>query len=231
MGGVARVRGVPRAPYRRDAPRARPMLNVFRMKTKLLASLLLVGSGVIAAADPAVRGPDFVAAHPPSAVAKGLAASDGTAPIEPLDVIAFGNGSAALLSSGAAQIDTAAKWLHGHPGYKMVIEGHTDHAGTHLYNEDLATRRAEVVRHRLMSEGIASDRIVLVIFGDTDATDDLNINDRRVVVYASQLPTRQIVTASLDHEHAQLAVWTQKGTLFQEQNNPERPREVIATRR
>ncbi len=201
------------------------------MKTKLLASLLLVGSGVIAAADPAARDPDFVAAHPPGGVAKGLAASDGTAPIEPLDVIAFANGSAALLSSGDAQIDTAARWLHAHPGFKLVIEGHTDHAGSQQYNEDLATRRGEAVRQRLMKEGIASDRIVLVVFGEADATDDVNINDRRVVVYASQLPTRTIVTASLDKRHAQVAVWTRNGTLFQEQNKSERPREVIATRR
>ncbi|MGE5182626.1 MAG: OmpA family protein [Acidobacteriota bacterium] len=201
------------------------------MNTKLLASLLLVGSGVIAAADPAVRGPDFVAAHPPSGVAKGLAASDGTAPIEPLDVIAFANGSATLLSSGDVQIDTAARWLHAHPGYKLVIEGHTDHAGSPEYNEDLATRRAEAVRQRLIHEGIASDRMVLVIFGEADATDDVNVNDRRAVVYATRLPTRTIVTASLDKRHAQVAVWTRKGTLFQEQNNPQRPREVIATRR
>jgi hypothetical protein len=196
----------------------------------LLASLLVVASGVIAAADPPARGPDFLGALPPRGVPHGLSASDGTAPIAPLDVVAFANGSAALLPSAIAQIDTCAKWLHAHPRFKIVLEGHTDHLGTAEYNEDLATRRAEIVRHHLMAWGIPSDRILLVIYGEADATDDVNINDRRVVMYASDRPTKEIVTASLDHMHARAAVWTQRGTLFQEQVTGKTPRQVVATR-
>ncbi len=200
------------------------------MRSRLLASLLVVASGVIAAADPPPRGPDFVAARPPRGVPHGLAASDGTAPIAPLDVLAFANGSAALLPSAIAQIETCAKWSRAHPGFKIVLEGHTDHLGTASYNDDLAMRRAESVRQQLMVHGIPSDRILLVIYGEADATDDVNINDRRVVMYASDRPTKEIVTASLDHMHARVALWTQRGTLFQEQVTGETPHPVVATR-
>lgn len=201
------------------------MLKPNAMKTTLLASVLLVASSVIAAADPARRGPDFVAARPPSAVPHGLTASDGTAPIEPLDVVAFAHGSAALLSSGIEQVETAAQWLREHPRDRLVIEGHTDHTGSTDYNENLATRRADTVRRLLMQKGIASDRLLVVTYGENDPA------DRRVVIYASDRPVREIVTASIDHNHAVAAMWTRNGTLFQEQNQQgQPPREIIATR-
>ncbi len=228
--GQARTVGAHAPVRRRTSVISRPSSGTrdaepYGMKTTLLASMLLVASGALAAADPAPRGPDFVAAHPPSAVGHGLAASDGTAPIEPLDVIAFAHGSAALLSSGVAQVDTAARWLHEHPNLRLVIEGHTDKTGSADYNENLATRRAETVRRMLMQKGIASDRLVLITYGENDTA------DRRVVMYASDRPVQEIVTASLDHGNAIAAVWTRNGTLYQEQSTQGRePREIIATR-
>lgn len=199
------------------------------MKTKLLASLVAsafwMSAGVIALADPAPRGPDFLGARPAGGVPRSLAASDGTSPIDPLDDVAFQFGSAVLLPGARAQIDRAAAWMHRHPGERLVIEGHTDRAGTTLYNEDLATRRAEAVRQYLIRRGLPSDRMVLVIYGEASP------DDRRAVLYASDRPVQEIVARSIDTGHALVAVWTNKGTLLREQRTPNAPREVIATRR
>jgi len=199
------------------------------MKTKLLASIVAsafwASAGVIASADPASRAPDFLGASPPTAMDRHLAASSGTQPIDPFEDIAFQFGSAVLLESGQTQLDAAATWLRAHPGKRLVIEGHTDRVGTTQYNEDLATRRAETVRQALMKKGIPSDRMLLVIYGEASP------DDRRAVLYATDRPIGEIVAASIDHGQAQLAVWTNKGTLLREQRTPNAKREVIATRR
>jgi outer membrane protein OmpA-like peptidoglycan-associated protein len=196
------------------------------MKTQLLASILVAASATVAAADP-----DFVGGKPPGGVPRSLALSDARTPIAPLDVLTFQPAQAALQPSATTQTDTAAAWLHEHPTYRIVVEGHPDRTGTKLDMEDLATRRAETVRHRLIAAGIASDRIVVVVFGERRACSGEAADDRTVIIYASEQPVREIALASLDYRHAEVAVWTQGGALIQEQKTgTEPPREVIASR-
>jgi flagellar motor protein MotB len=213
----------------REEAAARQMLSSGAMKTTVLASLLLIGSGVFAFADAPPRGPDFVSAMPPRGVDRSLAASDGTAPIAPVDVVMFGSESDVLISSAITQIDTAAKWLRANPKFQIVLEGHTDR-GAESYIDDVAVLRAQAVRNRLLSDGIPSDRIVLVVFGAVDATWGINPNDRRVVMYASDRATKTIVAGSLGPRHARVALWTRNGTMFQEQRSDEPTREAITLR-
>ena len=42
---------------------------------------------------------------------------------------------------------------------EVVIEGHTDSAGTEDYNQGLSERRANAVRDALIAEGIEGSRI------------------------------------------------------------------------
>jgi outer membrane protein OmpA-like peptidoglycan-associated protein len=156
------------------------------MKTILM--MLLVG-GVAAAG----TGPDFVAAknHTP-ATAPVLTASSSRMPIEPTDIVTFANDSAGLIDSAVDQIDQAATWLAAHPGYTIVLEGHTDSTGTSQYNATLAFDRAAAVRSRLQTRGITPDRIVLAAYGESAAGQPVNINDRRVVMYATKLAPGQV---------------------------------------
>jgi outer membrane protein OmpA-like peptidoglycan-associated protein len=206
------------------------------MKTKRvlhLATLLTASLGTAALADRAPAGPDFVDSAPRRFIPASLAASDGKAPQAPLEVVAFHLDSAVLLNSAIAQVNTAAKWMLRHPAYKIVLEGHTDRIGDAPYNEDLATRRAQIVRNHLMGWGVPSDRILLVIYGEAEAIIPDNPSDRRVVMFASDRPTKEIVAGSLENRHARTAVWTQRGTLFQENKTfgSAAPHETIATRR
>ncbi len=201
------------------------MLDWTGMRTMVIASLVASAFSLAASADPVPRGPDFLGARPAHGVDRSLAASDGRTPIDPLDDVAFQFGQAVLLPAATAQIDRAANWMKTHPRERLVIEGHTDRVGTTQYNEDLATRRAEAVREYLIKKGLPSDRMVLVIYGEASP------DDRRAVIYASDRPVDQIVASSIDHGHAELAVWTNKGTLLREQRTPTAGRQVIATRR
>jgi len=175
------------------------------MKTILMLMLL----GGVAAA-----GPDFVdAKRPQPAPSPPLTASDSRMPIEPTDVVAFANDSAGLLTSAVDQVDRAATWLRAHPNYRLVVEGHTDATGTESYNASLAFARAAAVRSRLQSQGFTPDRIVLVAYGEESATHPPNINDRRVVMYATRLSAEQVARASYERGAVRTA-WSANGSTF-----------------
>lgn len=177
------------------------------MKT-LIASLLLAA----AAATPAAAGPDFVSGDHPN---KELAASDGTKRQTPLDDVVFENDSAALLSSAHQQIESAAAWLKKHPKEKVVLEGHADSIGAAAYNEDLAMRRADMVRKHLIGHGIASDRIIAVAYGEHGSEKRPSPTDRRVVLFTTRAPVNELVKVAMDRG-ARTASWTRNKVLFTE---------------
>jgi len=193
------------------------------MKT-LLATLLLV-----AAVTPAAAGPDFATPDPRT---RSAAASSGSRMVAPQDDVVFEHDSSALLESGQAQVDRAARWLRRHPRHKIILEAYADSSGDALYNEDLATRRAQTVRDHLAFRGVKPDRIVLVVYGETVAHPDAEPLDRRVVMYATDQPVQTVVSDALERKHALSAVWIQQRALYVQSRG--RPREaggVISARR
>jgi outer membrane protein OmpA-like peptidoglycan-associated protein len=178
--------------------------------------LMVLALGGAAAAAP---GPDFVAANPPRPVHPNLAAStEAKTAIDPTDVVTFSEASNVVLDAAQDQIDRAAAWLKAHPGYNIVLEGHTDEAGSPTYNEGLALARAESVGTRLQQHGIATDRIVLVAWGEEQATHPSNLNDRRVVMYATPIQGRAIASQSL-RRGALRAAWYAGGSRFDMSSN------------
>ena len=184
---------------------------------------------VAAAAAPAAAGPDFSTPDPQP---RRAAVSDGTALVAPQDDVVFEFDSSALLDSGQVQVDTAARWLRRHPGQRVVLEAYADSAGDAMYNHDLASRRAQTVRDHLVYRGIRADRIVLVIFGETGARPDPEPLDRRVVMYASDLPVATIVAASFQRKHALTAAWIRNRSLYmQSHGRPEEAGRPISAQR
>lgn len=178
---------------------------------------MVLALGGAAAAAP---GPDFVAANAPTPAHPDLAAAtEATTPIDPTDVVTFAESSTVLLDAAQDQIDRAAAWLKAHPGDNIVLEGHTDEAGAPAYNQSLALGRAESVATRLEQRGIARDRIVLVAWGEEQATHPRNLNDRRVVMYATPIAGRDIAAASL-RRGAPRATWFSGGSRFDMLDHP-----------
>jgi outer membrane protein OmpA-like peptidoglycan-associated protein len=187
------------------------------MKT-LLASLM-----VAALAAPAAAGPDFSSRSPR---AQPLAASPASSEIGPLDDVVFATNETLLSEASHAQIETAARWLKAHPSQRIVLEGYADGVGMAYYNEDLATRRAFNVRQHLIGQGVAADRIIMVVYGEEGAIGGDNVLDRRVVMYTTKLTPKQIARASFERKNALTAAWVQGRALMTET----RPRTVIGTR-
>ncbi|HSK03610.1 MAG TPA: OmpA family protein [Kofleriaceae bacterium] len=181
------------------------------MKT-LLATLVLA-----AAATPAAAGPDFVTSTPRP---RALAASDGVTQIAPMDDVLFESDADALSPLAQQQLASAAAWLERNPRYRLVLEGYTDAAGQPFYNEDLATRRAAHARAHLITLGVPSHRIIIVVYGEAAARASRDPLARRVVLYATHLPPRTIAAASLDRKRALSAVWVEQGTLYTQERTP-----------
>jgi OmpA family protein len=127
--------------------------------------------------------------------------------------VTFAYDNAGLLPAAQDQLKIAAKWLKRHPHTRVVLEGHCDSSGRRDYNEDLATRRLQQVRDDLRLWGVPTDRIVLVVYGETGAQRAPNPNDRRVILFASHESVRDIVDQSLVYKHARIAYWTERDTL------------------
>ena len=76
--------------------------------------------------------------------------------------VQFGFDSAEILPSARAQLDALAAGIRLlPPAQTVVIEGHTDAAGSDQYNEQLSLKRAySVKRYLVASQGIAPERLI-----------------------------------------------------------------------
>ena len=168
---------------------------------------------VAAFVTPAAAGPDFTSRSPRS---HSLSASPASSEIGPLDDVVFAHDSTVLTDSAMAQIESAAKWLREHPRQRLVLEGFADATGTFIYNEDLATRRAFIVRQALVGHGVRADRIMMITYGEAAAIGSENPLDRRVIMYATKLTPQKIAAHALDHKHAIAVSWTAGKAIFTE---------------
>lgn len=221
----ASARSVPASRVHRDRaherpalrPVARAMLSQEGMKT-FVASLIFASlTGT------AFAGPDFNTRSPRPDT---LAASPGSKEIGPLDDVVFATNSTQLTEGAFAQLDGAAKWLKKHPRQQVVLEGYADSVGMEMYNEDLATRRAFVIRQQLIANGVAGNRIIMVVYGEGAARGGENPLDRRVVMYTTKLAPRQIARASIDKKQALSVSWQQGKAMVSET----KPRAVVGAR-
>ena len=83
------------------------------------------------------------------------------------DVIYFAFDSSAMTSEGRRVADAHIALLRAKSG-AVRLEGHTDERGTREYNLALGERRANAVRDYMSVNGISSDRIETVSYGEED---------------------------------------------------------------
>jgi outer membrane protein OmpA-like peptidoglycan-associated protein len=69
-------------------------------------------------------------------------------------------------------LDEAAEVLRDNPRVRIAVEGHTDSAGSDLYNEKLSVRRAEAVFRYLVNHGVTPERMEVIGYGKTRPVTD-----------------------------------------------------------
>ena len=80
--------------------------------------------------------------------------------------VLFDTGQATLKQGAYGTLDRLATALQEQPGRKVLIEGHTDNAGSDDSNQGLSERRAQSVQSALTERGVASNQITAVGKGE-----------------------------------------------------------------
>lgn len=128
-----------------------------------------VNSGVDAKADLDVAPPPAKAAPTEGEAAKkAIVYKEGK--LDYRGVINFEYNKAALRadSETTATLEAFREFLAKRGDVSIEIEGHTDSRGSDEYNRDLSDRRAASVRHWLIEQGIAEDRLTAVGKGEDE---------------------------------------------------------------
>ena len=81
--------------------------------------------------------------------------------------ILFESGSATLGPAAAGTVQEVADILVDYPKTAVVVQGHTDSAGSTAHNQDLSERRADSVSDALVANGVAPQRLVATGYGET----------------------------------------------------------------
>ena len=82
------------------------------------------------------------------------------------DVIYFEFDSSEVRAADQDIVARHAQQLQYNPGWRVRLEGHADERGSREYNIGLGERRAQAVRRMLMIQGVPSDQISTVSFGE-----------------------------------------------------------------
>lgn len=98
------------------------------------------------------------------------------------DKIYFDFDKATIKSESLPALDAVATLLSAHPTITLVsIEGHTDNIGTDAYNQTLSQARAQAVLDYLVQNGIASERLTSVGYGESKPVDTNTTRDGRAL--------------------------------------------------
>lgn len=87
--------------------------------------------------------------------------------IEFTNDVLFGFDQSNLKTEAQDNLDKLVVILNKYPDTNIEIHGHTDSKGTQAYNQALSERRASTVSNYLASEGIDSQRLTTIGYGET----------------------------------------------------------------
>ncbi|MEO5685042.1 MAG: OmpA family protein [Chitinophagaceae bacterium] len=100
----------------------------------------------------------------------------------------FGTNMSNINSNSQLALDKLVKVFKAYPETNILVEGHTDDVGGASYNETLSQKRASTVGNYIKSAGIASSRVTIKWYGETqpkvDNSSDANKAENRRVEFA-----------------------------------------------
>lgn len=83
------------------------------------------------------------------------------------NAILFSTDSASILPGGQSNLRELSRIINQYPNTRITVKGHTDSTGPDDYNQRLSEKRARAVKDLLVAEGVASDRIKAVGYGES----------------------------------------------------------------
>ena len=82
------------------------------------------------------------------------------------DRVFFATNETVLTTASRETLRKQASWLRKNSKINVVLEGHADERGTREYNLALGEQRAKTVAELLIINGVSSDRISTVSYGE-----------------------------------------------------------------
>lgn len=80
--------------------------------------------------------------------------------------IYFAFDSSDLSNQARLILNNNAEYLHQYSSLTVTVEGHCDERGSEKYNNALGKRRAESVKKFLVDQGINTDRVLTISYGE-----------------------------------------------------------------
>lgn len=136
----------------------------------------------------AVRSPSAM-----EAISRGVAAV--TPPGAALKDVYYQFDSVELEPEAQDILKKNAEWMKANPKVRVEVEGHCDDIGSAEYNLALGAKRAEAAKDFLISQGIATERLVTISYGKEapacfDPTEECRVKNRRArFVMFTEIPT------------------------------------------
>ncbi len=93
--------------------------------------------------------------------------------------IYFEKDSYKLTPEARKLLKSKALWLQKNSDLKVILEGHTDEAGSKEYNFALGDQRAGAVKSFLIGQGILSGRLIAVSYGNEQPIDTRSMETAR----------------------------------------------------
>lgn len=93
--------------------------------------------------------------------------SEGEISVRLQDAILFDYDSATLRSTSRTTLSELAENFRQYPDNRIIVEGHTDSAGSDAYNQRLSETRAANVADYLIAGGVPASDIIVYGFGET----------------------------------------------------------------
>jgi outer membrane protein OmpA-like peptidoglycan-associated protein len=128
---------------------------------------------------------------------EGVAKSVGTtAKAVTIENILFKFDSAEFLNDASKKrVDEVAEALKKKEllDAQILIEGHTCDLGEGAYNDKLAAQRAAKIRHRLIQQGVAPDRLLALGFGERELIERVSSGDSPQQAEAKRMKNRRVV--------------------------------------
>jgi peptidoglycan-associated lipoprotein len=151
------------------------------MKLTHVLALVVLSLGLAACTKPTSTKPveQAPAAPAESTTTSGIdqnAAASGTGTLTPQqqalaqlktkNIVYFDYDSSEIAQDYLAVVSANAAYLAKYPTARVRLEGNTDERGSREYNIGLGERRAQVVRHALMAQGVADAQMTTVSYGE-----------------------------------------------------------------
>lgn len=93
----------------------------------------------------------------------------------------FATNMADINANSKLALDKLVKVFNNYPETNILIEGHTDDVGEAAYNESLSQRRATAVGNYLKASNIASSRLTIKWYGESQPKVDNNSDANRAL--------------------------------------------------